>query len=125
MEAAFEAVHGPGTCKQVNGLYSRLDALRDIGKKFSGASVLKPTPVDFLPKGVNDPRIIEGLGLRKVVSQLSEPTADYPRGAFDAAKIKPDVVLKLQELGSLLERSKVQDRSKIGFGRYSSATAGA
>ena len=118
-QAAFIKANGEGVDAPTNKLYTRIDDLDRVHKVL--ATTLRPTPEAFLDDVTNggknlDPQIIDGLSLRKAVNKLSTD------GTFEKAGIKPETASKLQELGALLERSKVQEGAKRGI--YSTTRAG-
>jgi hypothetical protein len=117
-QAAFTQANGLGIDDPVNKLYTRLDDLERVHKVL--ATTLRPTPEAFVDDVTNggktiDPQIIDGLSLRKAVNRLAGD------GTFAKAGVSQDTALKLQELGTLLERSKVQEGAKRGI--YSASKA--
>ncbi len=104
--------NGPSLYETTRKIYSRLDALDNLQGKLDSFGVTKNTPTDFLDSVTNngeltDPGIIDGAALRKYVRALSTD------GTFARAGIDQATSNKLQELGALLERSKITENTKL------------
>jgi hypothetical protein len=119
----FDRVHGPGAYDGVRSLYSKVDAVDKIGSKFDSLGVIKSTPANLLPlatqggRGV-DSGMIDGAALQRAIRELSRDTemiGGKPASVFDRAGIGKSTVLRLQELGRVLELSDPgRLKSKIG-----------
>lgn len=119
----FDSVHGSGAYDGIRTLYSKVDAIDKIGSKFDSLGVIKSTPANLLPLATQGGRVadfgmIDGAALRRAIRELSrntETVGDKPASVFDRAGIHEATVMRLQELGRVLELSDASRlRSHIG-----------
>jgi hypothetical protein len=95
----FKDQFAPDELTKARAAWSQASALDRVNTALNTKSVLRPSPVEFRPKGAPDPGMIDGKAFSRQIIKLRND------GVLTSAGLTPEHVQTLEDLGSLLENS--------------------